>query len=139
MSQSVDRIGQRALHLVEKLGLVVIVLATIVAIWQEIVIMVGNATVSLADLLLLFIYLEVLTMAGIYLQTGKLPVRLPLYIAIVALARYIVLDVKSMTSFELLAVSGGILILALAILAIRYGHVTFPYEDDAFEETPPQS
>ena len=47
-------------------------------------------TVTLADLLLLFIYLEVLAMVTIYLDSGKLPVRMPLYIAIVALARYMI-------------------------------------------------
>ena len=123
----IERMGQRALHTVEKLGLALIAIATVVAIGQEVMVMVGNLTVRLADLLLLFIYLEVLAMAGIYLKSGAMPVRLPLYIAIVALARYIVLDVKAMGSTELLAVSGAILIIALAILAIRFGHVRFPY------------
>ncbi|MCR4377633.1 MAG: phosphate-starvation-inducible PsiE family protein [Rhodospirillales bacterium] len=124
---SIEQAGQRALHTVEKLGLALIAIATVVAIGQEVMVMVENLTVRLADLLLLFIYLEVLAMAGIYLKSGEMPVRLPLYIAIVALARYIVLDVKAMGSVELLAVSGAILIIALAILAIRFGHVRFPY------------
>src|SRR3989339_1639161 len=124
---TLEQAGQRALHTVEKLGLALIAIATVVAIGQEVMVMIGNLTVRLADLLLLFIYLEVLAMAGIYLKSGEMPVRLPLYIAIVALARYIVLDVKAMGSVELLAVSGAILIIALAILAIRFGHVRFPY------------
>ena len=126
--------GKQVLHGIEKLGLVIIAVATVVAIGQEVMVMVDNRIVRLADLLLLFIYLEVLAMAGIYLQSGKLPVRLPLYIAIVALARYIVLDVKAMTSVELLAVAGAILTVSLAILVIRYGHVKYPYAGDSFDD-----
>lgn len=128
MTSNIERSGRRLLHLIEKLGLALIAIATVIAIGQEVMVMVELRTVRLADLLLLFIYLEVLAMAGIYLQAGSLPVRLPLYIAMVALARYIVLDVKAMTEFELLAVGGAILIIALAVLVIRYGHVNYPYK-----------
>ena len=64
-------------------------------------------TVTLADLLLLFIYMEVLAMVAMYLDTGKLPVRMPLYIAIVALARYMILDMKSLDTLRMLGVAGG--------------------------------
>jgi len=64
-------------------------------------------TVTLADLLLLFIYLEVLAMVKIYLASGKSPVRMPLYIAIVALARYMILDMKSLDMWRTLGVAGG--------------------------------
>ena len=132
---SIESTGRNILHVFEKIGLVIIAIATIVAIGQEVMVMIDNQTVRLADLLLLFIYLEVLAMAGIYLQSGSLPVRLPLYIAIVALARYIVLDVKAMTPIELLAVSGGILVVALAVLVIRYGHVKYPYVGASTDDT----
>ena len=87
-------------------------------------------TVTLADLLLLFIYLEVLSMVAIYLDSGKLPVRMPLYIAIVALARYMILDMKSLDTWRMLGVSAAILLVALAILIIRYGHTKFPYSKE---------
>jgi protein PsiE len=64
-------------------------------------------TVTLADLLLFFIYLEVLAMVAIYLESGKLPVRMPLYIAIVALARYMILDMKSLDTWRMLGVARG--------------------------------
>lgn len=83
---------------------------------------------ALADLLLLFIYLEVLAMVVIYLKSGQLPIRIPLYIAIVALARYMILDMKAMDSWRMLAVAGAALILAVTILVIRYGHVRYPYD-----------
>ena len=92
--------------------------------------MIENLQVTLADLLLLFIYLEVLAMVSIYLRSGKLPVRMPLYIAIVALARYMILDMKDMDAWRILAIGGAGLLLAATILLIRYGHVKFPYEED---------
>ena len=84
-------------------------------------------TVTLADLLLLFIYLEVLAMVAMYLDSGKLPVRMPLYIAIVALARYMILDMKSLDTWRMLGIAGAVLLISLAILAIRYGHTRYPY------------
>ncbi|MBL8540187.1 MAG: phosphate-starvation-inducible PsiE family protein [Betaproteobacteria bacterium] len=100
-------------------------------------VMVEHGRVSLADLLLMFLFLEVLTMVGLYYRSGKLPVRFPLYIALIALARYIILDVKEITEFRMLAVAGAILLIALAVLVIRFGHVCFPYvEDDTRPELP---
>jgi len=116
--------------------LVVIALATVVAILQEIALMFRQRHVTLADLLLLFIFLEVLAMVGIYYKSGRLPVRLPLYIAIVALARYIIIDMKSMGFWELIGITGGILLIAVAVLLLRYGHVRFPYAESG--EHPPQ-
>ncbi|WP_296806799.1 phosphate-starvation-inducible PsiE family protein [Thiocapsa sp.] len=120
-------VGGRLLSWVEILGLVVIALATVIAGVQEIMEMVERRAVSLGDLLLLFIYLEVLTMVGIYLQSGALPIRMPLYIAMVALARHLIIDMKEMTETAIIATSIAILILAVAVLLIRFGHVRFPY------------
>lgn len=119
--------GDRTLYALEVLGLLLITIATIVAATQEVTKMVEAREVTLADLLLLFIYLEVLTMVGIYLRSGALPVRMPLYIAIVALARHLILDMKSMGEWALIATAGAVLILSLAVLVLRFGHVRFPY------------
>jgi len=126
----IQRQGRKALRAVELVVLAVIGIATVVAIGQEIQKMVGIMEVHLGDLLLLFLYLEVLTMVAAYVESHKLPVRMPIYIAIVALARYLVLDIKDMGNWEMVAVAGAVLILALAVLAIRYGHVVFPYSKD---------
>jgi protein PsiE len=122
------------LGFVELLGLLVIAIATVIAGYQEIAVMVDLGKVRLADLLLLFIYLEVLAMVGLYLNSGQLPVRMPLYIGMVALARYLILDMKEMDEWRVLAVTGGILVLAVAVLVIRYGHVRFPYDDRSERE-----
>jgi protein PsiE len=120
-------VGDRGIYLLEVLGLLLITIATVVAGAQEVAKMVQARQVTLGDLLLLFIYLEVLTMVGIYLRSGALPVRMPLYIAIVALARHLILDMKSMGEWALIASAGAILVLALTVLVLRYGHARFPY------------
>ena len=118
------------LGLVEYVGLLVIAFATTIAMYQEILLMWQAQRVALTDLLLMFLFLEVLAMIGHYFSSGQLPVRFPLYIAMVALARYLILDAKEITEWRMLAVSGSILLLTLAVLAVRYGHVKFPYEQD---------
>jgi len=127
LSNSVTRAGKNGLRWVENLGLIVIAIATVIAAAQEIDLMIEHRTVQLADLLLLFIYLEVLTMVGLYLESGQLPVRMPLYIGMVALARYLVLDMKEMDVWRMVGLSASVLVLALAVLVIRYGHVHYPY------------
>ena len=126
----VARYAQLALEIVENIGLIVIAIATVVAGYHEVMLMFVNQTVTLADLLLMFLFLEVLTMVGLYFNSGKLPVRFPLYIAMVALARYVILDVKELDVWHLLGVAAAILMIAGAVLLIRYGHVRYPYHED---------
>ena len=131
--KDISRIGHKAITWVEDIGLVIIAICTVIAIGIEISTMLEAKTVTLADLLLLFIYLEVLAMVAIYLDSGKLPVRMPLYIAIVALARYLILDMKSLDTWRMLGVAGAVLLVALSILVIRYGHTHFPYTEDGVQ------
>ena len=122
---------------VEYAGLLVIAFATSVAMYDEVMVMIGRGKVTLTDLLLMFLYLEVLAMIGQYFRSGHIPVRYPLYIAMVALARYLILDIKELTELRVVATAGAILLLTLAVLAIRYGHVRFPYrEDQASKDRP---
>jgi len=120
----------RTLDIVEWVGLLVISIATVAAIGQETWEMVLARKVFLQDILLLFIYLEILTMVGLYFKSGKLPLRYPIYIAMVAIARYIIIGMKQLDGWTILAFAGAILVLALAVVAIRYGHVRLPYADD---------
>lgn len=125
---NLNNFRHKTLKWIEHFGLVVIALATIIAVFQEIMFMVENRQVGLADLLLLFIYLEVFAMVALYLDTGKLPVRMPLYIAIIALARYLILDMKSLDTWRIIAIAVTALLLALTVLIIRYGHLRLPYQ-----------
>ncbi|MBX2880688.1 MAG: phosphate-starvation-inducible PsiE family protein [Granulosicoccus sp.] len=114
---------------VEIIALIATGIATTVAIAAEIWIMINRGSVTLADLLLMFLYLEVLAMIGQYLRTGQIQVRFPLYIAMVALARYLIIEVKEIEEWRILAISGSILLLTLAVLVVRYGHRKYPYDE----------
>jgi protein PsiE len=123
----IRRHGIRVARLVEDAGLSIILLATVVAGGIEIRHMWVQQTVLLTDLLLMFIYVETVTMVKIYWESGKLPVRMPLYIAIVAIARYLIIDVKDMEALRVIAIATSILVIALAVLVVRWGHVKLPY------------
>ena len=122
--------AQSALGAIEFLGLCVIAIAAVIAGFVEVQSMFAAARVNLADLLLLFLYLEILAMVGVYFSQGSMPVRYPLYIAIVALARYLVLDMKNLDEWRMLGVTASILLLTLAVLGIRFGHVKLSYGDN---------
>ncbi len=123
----VRKLFNLGLEWIEFFGLMVIGVATAIAMWNEVSLMWSLARVTLTDLLLMFLFLEVLAMISQYFKNGQLPVRFPLYIAMVALARSLILDLKEMTEWRMLAISGAILLLTLGVLVIRYGHVRFPY------------
>lgn len=137
-SHTFDRLHKllsNGLDTVEYLGLLVIACATAVAMYLETASMVTARHVALSDLLMMFLYLEVLAMIGQYFKSGQLPVRFPLYIAMVALARYLIIDIKDITEWRMLAVAAAIFLLTLAVLVVRYGHVRYPYQEDAGEKT----
>ena len=121
--------AQTLLGFIEYVGLTVITAATVIAGYLEVSHMANAGVVTLADLLLMFLYLEILAMVGMYFGSGKLPVRFPIYIAIVALARYMVLDMKNLDMWHMIGVAASILLLTLAVLALRYGHVRYSYGD----------
>lgn len=122
-----DHISRKGLRVIEYGGLFIITIATLVAGFQEVMHMFNTGKVTLADLLLLFLYLEVIAMVAVYLESGKLPIRMPIYIAIIALARYLTLDIKDMEAWKVIAIAATIVLLSLAVLAIRYGHTRYPY------------
>ena len=123
----VRRHGIRVVRLAEDVGLSLILLSTLVAGSIEVHHMWVQRNVMLEDLLLMFIYVETLTKVKVYWESGKLPVRMPLYIAIVAVARYLIIDIKDMDSWRAIAVSGAIFMLAVSVLIVRWGHVKLQY------------
>jgi protein PsiE len=123
-----DRLLKRAIRKIEFLGLVIIAIATVFAGYEAVKDMFDLGSVRLGDLLLLFLYLEVLAMVAIYLESGKLPVRLPMYIAIVALARFLILDMKELTEWQMIAIAVTIFLITISTLILRYGHIKYPYK-----------
>jgi protein PsiE len=83
---------------------------------------------TIDDILLLFIYLELGAMVGIYFKTNHMPVRFLIYIAITALTRLLISDIQHdhKADMDLVIITGSILILAFAILIVRYASWTYP-------------
>jgi protein PsiE len=115
-----QNIGTIIIEFFEKSLLTIVGVLTIIATFQELLAIFDARKVQLADLLLLFLYTEVLGMVGAFYKSKKIPITLPLFIAMTALARLIILQGKEMEAITLLYEAGAILILALACLAIRF-------------------
>jgi phosphate starvation-inducible membrane PsiE len=81
--------------------------------------MIQAGRAGLDDILLLFIYLELGTIVGIYFKTDRLPVLFLLYVAITALTRFLAIDIKDLSIESMLAVTGSIFVLTLAVLVVQ--------------------
>ena len=126
--------GQKIAGLIkitEKTLLVIIALLTVLATCEEVFKIYKASSVQLADLLLLFIYTEVLGMIGIFFVSNRIPITLPIFIAMTAISRLIILQGKEMDMAFLLFEAGAILILATAVLVVRYKPLkTYSYQTD---------
>ena len=100
------------IEVTEKIFLVLIAVFTIGAMIQEVVTLVGNLRVELKDLLLMFIYAEVLGMLGAFYSSRQIPITIPLFIAMTALSRLLILQGKEGEPTTLLYESGAILLIS---------------------------
>ena len=100
----------------------VILICTVIAVGIEIKAMFDNQTVTLADLLLMFLYLEVQAMVRIFWDQQSISITLPLLIAITALARFIILQGKEMDPSGLVYEAVAIVLIASAIVILRLRH-----------------
>ena len=105
---------------IQLIALVIILAATVIAFGIEIYQMIVVQKVTLADLLLLFLYLEVLAMVRVFWESQSIQITLPLFIAITALSRFIILQGKSINPEVLLYEAGAIVLIAIAILVLRF-------------------
>ena len=127
----IKRVEELGDHLAEGFHLVglFVVGATILwASWAEVFHIIHEGGPRIKDILLLFIYLELGAMVGIYFKTKQLPVRFLIYVAITALTRLLAIDIKEMVDSRMLAVTGAILLLAIAVLVLQYASARFPPE-----------
>ncbi|AYV24298.1 MULTISPECIES: phosphate-starvation-inducible protein PsiE [Vibrio] len=120
----------KVFHILEAVLLVAITLATLFAMIEEFMHVFTERRVLLTDILLMFIYLEVLAMVQQFVMNGKIPVRYPIYIAMMAIARYITLGMKELDAVPIVWLSLAAFILAAATILIRVGHHYWPYVDD---------
>ena len=100
----------------------VILVSTVIAVGIEIKTMLLNRSVTLADLLLLFLYLEVLAMVRVFWDQQSISITLPLLIAITALSRFIILQGKEMDPSGLVYEAVAIVLIASAIVILRLRH-----------------
>ena len=102
----------------ERAILLIIAVATIYATGLEIIRLVSTNIVTLSDLFLLFIYAEVLGMVGVFYRDNRIPVTLPIIIAMTALTRMIILQSKDLDAINIIYEAGGILLLSAAAYII---------------------
>ena len=102
--------------------MVIILISTVIAVGIEIYKMIQNRSVTLADLLLMFLYLEVLAMVRVFWNQQSISITLPLLIAITALARFIILQGKEMDPTALVYEAIAIVLIAGAIVILRLRH-----------------
>jgi len=100
----------------------IILISTVIAVGIEIKNMVLNQSITLADLLLMFLYLEVLAMVRVFWDQQSISITLPLLIAITALARFIILQGKEMDPSALVYEAVAIVLIAAAIVILRLRH-----------------
>jgi len=113
-----DTIAVRGFHLIEHLLLVLIALMTMAAAGIEVGGIIAARTISLADILLMFLYTEVIGMIAVFYTGRGSPFVYPIFIAITALARLIVLQGKDMSPDKILFEAGAILLLAISAVVI---------------------
>jgi protein PsiE len=121
----------KLIKITEKALLAIIAILTVLATFEEVLKIYHANSVQLADLLLLFIYTEVLGMIGIFFVSNRIPITLPIFIAMTAISRLIILQGKEMDMSFLLYEAGAILVLAISVLVVRYKPPeTYSYQTD---------
>ena len=128
MRGKIDRFGGLLVEGFHYLALFVIGGAVVWSAAFAFIGMAGKGQASIEDILLLFIYLELGAMVGIYFKTNHMPVRFLIYVGITALTRLLVGDIAAHHRLDwgLVVVPTAILLLALAGLVVRYSSARFP-------------
>ena len=116
-------------HFIALFAIVVTIIISAVLAFSE---MIANRAISIEDILLLFIYLELGVMVGIYFKTNHMPIRFLLYVAITALTRMIVgeIQVNDEPNMAILYASIAILLLAISNFIIRFASNRYPSEQE---------
>ena len=124
--KKVEQIGDALVRSFHLLGLFAIGALTVWAAGVALIEVFQHKEPHIKDILLLFIYLELGAMVGIYSKTHHLPVRFLLYIAITALTRVLAIDIKTMSDTRIIVITAAILLMSLAVLVVRYASNRFP-------------
>lgn len=123
--RAAERIGDKLVESFQVVALFVIGAAIFWSAASFFLEMIAAREVTLHDILLLFIYLELGAMVGIYFRTDELPVEFLLYITITVMTRKLI-SAEDLSEERILVTTGAVLILAVAVLLLRYGAHRFP-------------
>jgi protein PsiE len=129
MPNAKDKLDRLGTALVDGFQLVALFVIGATIVWaavHEYLVMIQAGRARLDDILLLFIYLELGTMVGIYFKTDRLPVLFLLYIAITAMTRFLAVDIKDLPVQNVLVFTGAIVLLTLAVLVLHIAQSRFP-------------
>lgn len=118
--QQIDQVLSTLFRYVEKLVLVLVGGLALIGIVQLVFEIAHNGKVKLEDVLLIFIFIEIMAMANVYFLRHEVPFTYPMFIAVTALSRLIVLQGKNIDPENLFFEGGAILLVSLAILIVRY-------------------
>ena len=110
----------QAIRNIQLVAVIAVLIATIIAFFVELTLMYETKTIGLADLLLMFIYIEVLGLVRSYWETRSVRITYPLVIAITALARFIILQDKNSDPTNLIYIALAILIVSMATVVVRF-------------------
>ena len=117
--KKLDRLGDALVGTFQLAALFVIGATIVWSAVHDYLNMIRAGHARLDDILLLFIYLELGTMVGIYFKTDRLPVRFLLYVAMTAMTRFLAVDIKDLPIQSVVVVTGSILVLALAVMVLQ--------------------
>ena len=133
IARFIDPLGNLLVDIFHYAALFAIGAATVWAAIYEFSLLFEKGHATVGDLLLLFIYLEIGAMVGIYFRTSRMPVRFLVYVAITALTRLLIGEVGKLEGghgsgdfSQLMWIAGSALLLAIALLILRYGSARFP-------------
>jgi protein PsiE len=137
MHNRVDRVGDALVDGFQRVALFVIGGTIVWSAARDYAEMMRAGGARLDDILLLFIYLELGTMVGVYFKTDRLPVLFLLFVAITAITRFMAIDAKQLPLQAILAGTGAILILAVAVLVLQVAQGRFSNGAQRAPATPP--
>lgn len=127
---SVVRVGDNIVEIFHLLGLFVVGGTIAWSAVTEYISIMDQGYASLSDILLLFIYLELGAMIGVFFRTHRIPVIFLLFITITAMTRYLAVDIKTMPLEHIMVVSGSIFVLSVAVLALQYSSNRYSSQDE---------
>lgn len=112
---------------IERVGLLLITAVILFAIGEKCLVMWQVQAVTVTDILLLFMFLELITVVKLYWHEGRLSVLLPIFIAIIGIARHMMADTQEFGQHDLIFSAGAIVLLSLSLLLLAYCQVRFSF------------